>query len=88
VAELQLGPAKLQIAAHDGVQDTPEQRKARRAAIFFFETDDVGTLHADILRRGGRPGELKIVDYWMRMEMFCISDPDDHTLWFAERMSG
>ena len=28
VAELRLGPAKLQVAEHDGVRDTPEQRAA------------------------------------------------------------
>jgi hypothetical protein len=35
VAELQLDPAKLQIAAHDGVRDNDEQRSACRASIFF-----------------------------------------------------
>src|SRR5262249_5504547 len=88
VAELQLGAAKLQIAAHDGVRDNEDQRRARRATIFFFETDDVTALHLEIQRRGGRPGPLTIVEYWMRMKMFTINDPDDHTLWFAQQLSG
>ena len=88
VIEVQHGPSKLQLAAHDGVRDNAEQRSARRATILFFETDDVAALHSEIERRGGKPGALKIVDYWMRMRMFCIYDPDDHALWFGQRITG
>ena len=59
LAELQLGVAKLQIAAHDGVRDNAEQRSARRATVLFFESDDVAALHAAVQARGGRPSELK-----------------------------
>jgi hypothetical protein len=86
VAEVQLGPAKLQIAAHDGVRDNDEQRRARRATVFFFQTDDVAAFHAEISARGAVPTELKDVAYWMRMRMFTMQDPDDHTLWFGQQL--
>jgi predicted enzyme related to lactoylglutathione lyase len=86
VAELQLGPAKLQIAAHDGTRDDAEQRSARRATVMFLQTDDVDALHAAILQRGGRPSNIEPVYYWMRMRLFSINDPDDHELWFGQRI--
>src|SRR5262249_52906683 len=87
VAEVQLAQAKIQFGAHDGVRDNPEQRSARRATILFFETNDVAALHAGIKKRGGKAGELKVVEYWMRMQIFSISDPDDHSIWFGQRLS-
>jgi catechol 2,3-dioxygenase-like lactoylglutathione lyase family enzyme len=86
VAEVQLGAGKLQIAAHDGVRDTDDQRRARRASIFFFQTDDVVALHAEIRARGGAASDLKVVDYWIRMRMFSMNDPDDHALWFGQQL--
>jgi predicted enzyme related to lactoylglutathione lyase len=86
VTELQLGATKLQIAAHDGVRDNSEQRSARRATLLFFETDDVAGLRESVLAHGGRPSELKIVDYWMRMQIFTIYDPDDYALWFGQQV--
>jgi predicted enzyme related to lactoylglutathione lyase len=86
VAEVQLGAGKLQIAAHDGVRNNDEQRRARRATVLFFQCDDVAALHAQISSRGGMPSELKDVEYWMRMRMFTILDPDDHALWFGEQL--
>ena len=87
VAELQLGAAKLQVGQHDGVKDTPEQRSARHATILFFETDDVEALHVDVRARGGKASDIAEVDYWMRMRIFEISDPDGHELWFGQRVA-
>jgi catechol 2,3-dioxygenase-like lactoylglutathione lyase family enzyme len=87
VTEVQQGPGKIQLAAHEGVQDSMEQRRARRATILFFETDDVYALHAEIQNRGGKPSDLEIVNYWLQMRMFSIADPDDHQLWFGQRLS-
>ena len=87
VAEVQLGAAKLQVGVHDGVKDTPEQRSARHSTILFFETDDVETLRKDIVARGGKPGDIEEVDYWMRIRLFEISDPDHYELWFGQRVA-
>jgi catechol 2,3-dioxygenase-like lactoylglutathione lyase family enzyme len=86
VIEVQLGAAKLQLGAHDGVGDTPDQRGARHATILFFETDDVDALRAAIVSRGGRPSEIEPVHYWMKMRLFEIEDPDAHSLWFGQRV--
>ena len=86
VAEVRLGEAILQVAEHDGVIDSPEQRRARRATILFFACDDVVSLYNAVKTRGGSPSDLSIVHYWIRMKMFEISDPDDHTLWFGQQM--
>jgi catechol 2,3-dioxygenase-like lactoylglutathione lyase family enzyme len=86
VAELELGAGKLQVGMHDGVKDTPEQRSARHSTICFFETDNVEALHAGIVARGGMPSGIEEVDYWMRMRLFEISDPDHHELWFGQRV--
>ena len=85
VATLRSGPAVLQVAEHDGIADTPEQRHARHGTILFFECDDVVARHAAITTRGGSPTKLCVVDYWMRMKMFEIHDPDNHCLWFGQR---
>jgi predicted enzyme related to lactoylglutathione lyase len=87
VAEFQLGPAKLQIALHDGARDNPEQWHARRATLLFFQTDDLTDLHNAVKRRGGQPTDVKTVDYWMRMKMFDIIDPDGHAIWFGEQIA-
>lgn len=84
-ATLRLGEAKLQVADHDGVADNPEQNGARHATILFFECDDVVALHAAVRSRGGKPSDLSVADFWMRMKMFEIEDPDHHTLWFGQR---
>ena len=85
VATLRCGPAVLQVAEHDGVTNTPDQRGARHATILFFECDDVVARHAAVTSRGGAPTPLCVVDYWMRMKMFEIHDPDNHCLWFGQK---
>jgi uncharacterized glyoxalase superfamily protein PhnB len=86
VAELRLGQARLQVAEHDGVRDTPEQRSARHSIILFFECDDVKALHEAVTARGANASALSIEELWIRMQMFEIEDPDGHTLWFGQRL--
>jgi uncharacterized glyoxalase superfamily protein PhnB len=85
VGELRLGQARLQVAEHDGVADTPEQHGARHATILFFECDDVVAYHASLRSRGASPSDLSVEQFWIRMKMFEIDDPDHHTLWFGQR---
>jgi len=85
VATVRSGPAMLQVAEHDGITDSPDQRYARHGTILFFECDDVVVRHAAITARGGAPTGPCVVDYWMRMKMFEMHDPDNHCLWFGQR---
>ena len=82
-AEAVSGPARIQLGTEDFAYDSTGERRPRGAAILFFETDDVGAMREAILARGGPVSELEKVN-WIKMRVFQISDPDGHTLWFAQ----
>jgi catechol 2,3-dioxygenase-like lactoylglutathione lyase family enzyme len=76
VAELVRGAARLDVVpAHAGGVETAE--------ILFFQTDNVAALHEEVASRGARPTSLERVN-WIKMEMFQLTDPDGHTLWFGQ----
>ena len=75
ILEATYGPARIQF--------DPQDPQPRRSAILFFQTDDVGAMHAAISARGGAPSEMAKVN-WIKMRMFEIRDPDGHTLWFGQ----
>jgi len=54
-------------------------------AIVFFETDALDPLRAAIASRGGSPSAIERVN-WIKMRMFEVRDPDDHTLLFGESL--
>ncbi len=84
VIEVRCGQARLQLASHDGTAANEEQRRARAATILFFQVDNVQAFHATLLAGGGDPSELEDVDYWMKMRVFDVRDPDGHALWFGQ----
>ena len=53
------------------------------ASIAFFEVDDVAGMRAEILARGGTPGEIQRVN-WIKTAMFEVRDPDGNALWFGK----
>ena len=69
--ELIPGPARLWFED----ADKPE--------TYFFETDDVRAAHAAAAGQGASPSNLVRVN-WVKMEMFSLTDPDGHTLWFGQ----
>lgn len=78
VAELVLGPARLQLVARKAPADVSGE-----GVVIFFEASDVRALHAAIRARGGRPGRVERVN-WIKQEVFELRDPDGHTLWFGQ----
>jgi len=83
VAEVVSGAARIELTPAPAAYDSTGDQRPRGAAILFFETDDVGGMHDDVIRRGGQASELEKVN-WIKMRVFQTRDPDDHTLWFAQ----
>ena len=54
-----------------------------RPTSCFFETDDLAALHAALAACGVAPSDRMKMN-WVKMEVFHISDPDGHTLWFGQ----
>lgn len=82
-AELVSGKARLQVGRAEAAPDGTGQERARGAAILFFETDDLTTLHAELLARGGKPSSIEKVN-WIKYRVFELEDPDGHILWFGQ----
>lgn len=61
-------------------RDVP--RSSKDYQVYYFSTDDAGTLRAEFERRGATVGELRITVYGMKE--FEVRDPDDHWLWFGQ----
>jgi uncharacterized glyoxalase superfamily protein PhnB len=83
VIELTNGPARIRLGSHDIAPDNWDERRPLGSAIVFFETDDVGAMHAAVRARGGSPSDVEKVN-WIKMQMFEIRDPDGHALWFGQ----
>lgn len=83
VAELVLGPARIQLTAAGESRDSTGALRPRGAAMVFLETDDLAALRSAILGRGGAATEPEKVS-WIKMEVFQVQDPDGHTLWFGQ----
>ena len=80
--DLVSGQARIRLSEPDGPSGSGEER-SRGSSIVFFETNDVGAMHAAISRRGGTPSGLEKVN-WIKMQMFQIQDPDEHVIWFGQ----
>ena len=82
-AELVSGPVRLLLQVAGQAIDSTLVSRPRGAAIIFFESQDVAALHASVLAKGGRPSSLEKVN-WLKYQLFQLSDPDGHTLWFGQ----
>lgn len=82
-AEAVSGPARIQLATAATAIDSTGDERPRGAAILFLETDDVRGLREDVIARGAAASELETVN-WIKMRVFQVTDPDGHTLWFAQ----
>lgn len=83
VVEVVSGPARIELSTQETAYDSTGEQRPRGAAILFFETDDVAGLRQAVVARGGTASVLEKVN-WIKMGVFQISDPDGHTLWFAQ----
>jgi uncharacterized glyoxalase superfamily protein PhnB len=81
--EAVFGPARVRFGAEDYAPDDWETPRPPGSAMLFFETDDVGAMHAAIRGRGGNPSEIEKMN-WIKMRMFAVRDPEGHTLWFGQ----
>src|SRR5262245_40736249 len=80
--DLTSGRARIRLVTRDS-SSGPGEGRPRESAIVFFETDDVAAMHAAVRRRGGEPSGLEKVN-WIKMQMFQITDPDAHVIWFGQ----
>ena len=62
------------------VRDVP--RKSKDYQIYYFNTDDVVALHAELKGKGLEVTDLRVTVY--RMKEFELRDPDDYWLWFGQ----
>jgi predicted enzyme related to lactoylglutathione lyase len=81
--DLTSGRARIRFGTRDSSPGFAGEGRRPGSAIVFFETDDVRAMHAAIRRRGGEPSDLEKVN-WIKMRMFQIRDPDEHTIWFGQ----
>jgi catechol 2,3-dioxygenase-like lactoylglutathione lyase family enzyme len=77
------GPARIQFGKHDYAPLEWENPRPAGSAMLFFQTNDVAAMHAGIRARGGHPSGVERVN-WIKMRMFAVRDPDEHTLWFGQ----
>src|SRR6218665_147969 len=81
--ELRSGAASISFhTAIDAIGDSGALRSPGKA-IIFFETDDVNKMHAQLRARHTTCTDPEKVN-WIKMEMFCVTDPDLHQLWFGK----
>jgi len=74
-AGLTLGPTRITL----GVRAAGATSEA---AILFFETDDVSTMHARLAAGGANPTPSADVN-WIKLRLFEVRDPDGNVLWFG-----
>jgi predicted enzyme related to lactoylglutathione lyase len=82
-AEVSRGPARIQLGVGTEAIDSTGQTRPRGTAMLFFETDDVAAMREAVIAHGGKPTALEKVN-WIKMQMFQLTDPDGHTLWFGK----
>jgi hypothetical protein len=70
--------ARLRFGAHDHPPFEWDEPRMPGSAILFFETNDVGAIHAAICARGGKPTGMEKVN-GTNMRVFEIRDPDGHS---------
>jgi predicted enzyme related to lactoylglutathione lyase len=80
--EVTSGPARIQFGTLDAAPDFSKETPPG-SAIVFFDTDDIETMHAAIIQRGGQPSELEKVN-WIKRRLFEVRDPDGHVIWFGQ----
>ena len=76
-AEVSNGPARIRFSVGP--------REARE--IIFFETDDVAAMRETVEGHGGQPSAIADVN-WIKVRVFEVRDPDEHTLWFGQSFGG
>jgi len=86
-AALVSGPARIELTTEQTAPDSTGEARPRGAAMLFFETDDVAGMRDAVVARGGAASTLEKIN-WIKMRVFQISDPDGHTLWFAQSYQG
>ena len=62
------------------VRDVP--RSSKNYQIFYFNSDDVEALHAELKGKGLDVTDLRVTVYGMKE--FELRDPDDYWLWFGQ----
>jgi uncharacterized glyoxalase superfamily protein PhnB len=82
-AVVELGAARIHFHTQEDAVDSTGPLRLRGKAILFFETDDVHAIYSKLKERGAHPTELEKVN-WIKMELFEVSDPDGHRLWFGQ----
>ena len=62
------------------IRDVP--RPSKNYQIFYFNADDVVSLHSEFKSKGLPVTDLRITEYGMKE--FELRDPDDYWLWFGQ----
>lgn len=80
--ELSSGAARIYL--HDQAEAAGNNTQYPESkAIIFFETDDVHAMRERLSAKGMICSALQKVN-WIKMEMFSVTDPDGHQLWFGK----
>ena len=81
-AEVRSGAARISFATYTDVSESGGILHPPGKAIVFFEINDVHTMQAQL-----RAGDIDCTEpekvNWIKMEMFAVTDPDGHQLWFG-----
>lgn len=76
------GAARISFHTTTAAIDSSGALRPPGQAIIFFETNDVHAMHAELRAKQTECSDPEKVN-WIKMEMFCVADPDGHQLWFG-----
>ncbi|TXJ23604.1 MAG: hypothetical protein E6Q24_16770 [Chitinophagaceae bacterium] len=78
-----LGAARIIFHTHGGEVDSTGPLPSAGKAMIFFETDNVLAMYEELKKRGLNPSNPEKVN-WIKMQLFCVVDPDGHYLWYGQ----
>lgn len=80
--EVGSGAAQLSFHTTTNAIDSSGTLRPPGKAILFFEVNDVQSMLAKFRSQQVDCSDPEKVN-WIKMEMFCVKDPDGHQLWFG-----
>ncbi|MBN8877102.1 MAG: VOC family protein [Sphingobacteriales bacterium] len=78
-----LGAARIIFHIHEREVDSTGPLPHAGDAMIFFETDNVLAMHEELKKQGLNPSNPEKVN-WIKMQLFCVVDPDGHYLWYGQ----
>lgn len=81
--EVVCGPARIILHTNPGEYDSSGPLSVGGSVMVFFETDNVSGMRKALKENGLNPSEVEKVN-WIKMQLFLVTDPDGHRLWFGQ----